>query len=85
MTIRDQGIEHITQIKLRICETDLASLQAQVRRSADRLMGTAPDLGIPVGQSRAFLACLARRIEETERQISEHRSTLDSLKATKTT
>lgn len=77
-TIRERGIEHITQIKLRDCEANLLGLQEVARRSAERLMtGLNPDY--PLESERMYLAVVSRIIEDTERQIAEHRATLASL------
>lgn len=84
MTIRDRGIEHITQIKLRNCEANLASLRGKAGRSAERLMTGTP-AATNFDMERAYLNALYHQIEDTERQIAQHRASLDSLNATKPT
>lgn len=78
MTIRDRGIEHITQIKLRNCLFNLSSLRGQAVRSAERLMTGTP-AATNIDMEREYLNALYLQIEDTERQIAKHRATLNSL------
>lgn len=78
MTIRNRGIEHITQIKLQNCMFVLSSLRGQAVRSAERLMTGTP-AATNIEMERAYLRAVSLQIEETERQIAKHRATLNSL------
>lgn len=79
-SIRDQGIEHITHIRLGVCVDNLAALRNAASRSAERLMTTgSPRCWRSIDTEREFLVTLGQQIEDTERQIAEHRATLASL------
>lgn len=60
------------------CYDTLDSLLMEAEHSAERLMGSIPSPH-PAYREKTYLRSLQYRIEDTERQIEEHRATLASL------